>query len=282
MKEDYRRIAEAIRFIRSHVASQPSVERVAAHVGVSVHHFHRLFRRWAGISPKRYLESLTVEHARQRLGGQGSVLDISLELGLSSASRLHEQFVSIEAMSPGEVRARGQGVDIAWGIHAGPFGDMLVAQTRRGICLLAFVNGATTDTELDRLRRLYPKSSIREDREITALTADRLFDARNPPGEPFQLLVKGTNLQVNVWRALLRIPRGEICSYQQLARDAGRGDAVRAVASAVAANPVNYLIPCHRVLRANGDIGGFRGGPRLKQELLLWEADTTGAVAEDT
>lgn len=271
MNEDYARIEKAIGYIRSNIGSQPSVERIAAHVGVSVYHFHRLFRRWAGISPKRYLSLLTVDQARQLLGGSRSVLDVSLELGLSSPSRLHEQFVSIEAVTPGEFKTRGQGIEIAYGVHAGPFGETLIAQTRRGICFLAFTNQATLEKELNRLRRLYPLASLRGNPAAIAATAQRLFDVGETPGEPFHLLVKGTNFQINVWRGLLRIPRGGITSYRQLAQAVGRGDAVRAVANAVAANPVHYLIPCHRVLRANGDIGGFRAGIGLKRELLDWE-----------
>lgn len=274
MNADYARIEKAIGYIRSNIGSQPSVERIATHVGVSVYHFHRLFRRWAGISPKRYLSLLTVDQARQLLAGSRSVLDVSLELGLSSPSRLHEQFVSIEAVTPGEFKTRGQGIEIAYGVHGGPFGETLIAQTRRGICFLAFTNQATLEKELNRLRRLYPAASLRENPQAIAATAQRLFDVGETPDAPFHLLVKGTNFQINVWRGLLRIPRGGITSYRQLAHAVGRGDAVRAVANAVAANPVHYLIPCHRVLRADGDIGGFRAGIRLKRELLDWEADS--------
>ncbi|KPJ91101.1 MAG: hypothetical protein AMJ53_12320 [Gammaproteobacteria bacterium SG8_11] len=275
MNNDYLRIEKAIQFIRAHVNKQPSLQQVAAHVGLSPYHFQRLFRQWAGISPKRYLEFLTVGHGKWLLACSRSVLQATYDVGLSSPSRLHEQFITVQGGTPGEYKSHGGGLQIDYGIHTGPFGDMLIAQTRRGICLLAFVTETTQPIELARLRRLYTKAEIKQNQDTTAPTAQRIFPAPEPSNNQIHLAVKGTNFQIAVWRALLQIPYGRVISYNQLANTVARADAVRAVANAVAANPVNVLIPCHRVLRANGEIGGYRGGIDLKKELLAWEAYNT-------
>ena len=272
MNVDHARVAEAIRYIRQNLAKQPGLDEIAAHVGLSPQYFQRLFRRWAGLSPKRYLEYLTVERAKPLLRQFHSVFDAAYELGLSSPSRLHEQFVAVEATSPGDYKRKWCGVEIRYGLAPGPFGEMLIAQTRRGICLLAFVNPQTRARELDRLRRLYKLAALREDSAAARATADAVFAGCAAPAATIPLAIHGTNFQVSVWRALLRIPRGTVVSYSQLAEGIGRPAAVRAVANAVAANPVNYLVPCHRVLRADGRIGGYRGGSVIKRELLVWEA----------
>lgn len=274
MNADYARVEAAIRFIQHNLAKQPGLDEVAAHVSLSPHHFQRLFRRWAGLSPKRYLEHLTVEQAKPLLTQSHSVLGATHELGLTSPSRLYEQFVAVEASSPGEYKRKWQGVEIRYGLAPGPFGEMLIAQTRHGICLLSFVNEQTRTRELERLQRLYSLARLQQDTARARATADTVFARRNAPARAIQLAVRGTNFQVSVWRALLRIPRGEVLSYSQLAEAVGRPAAIRAAANAVAANPVNYLIPCHRVLRASGDIGGYRGGPGTKRKLLDWEAAT--------
>jgi AraC family transcriptional regulator of adaptative response/methylated-DNA-[protein]-cysteine methyltransferase len=272
MNNDYHRIERAIRFIRKNVGDQPSLQVIAAHVGLSPYHFQRLFRQWVGISPKRYLEFLTVEHSKWLLSCSRSVMQTAYDVGLSGPSRLHEQFVCVQATTPGEFKNRGEGVEIRYGIHTGPFGDMFIAQTQRGLCLLSFVNHTTADAELDRLKRWYSKARYQQDINGTAVTVQRIFQSAKSGDSTMHLAVRGTNFQINVWRALLRIPYGHVISYQQLACEVGRPDAVRAVANAVAANPINVLIPCHRVLRASGEIGGFRGGTEIKKELLAWEA----------
>jgi AraC family transcriptional regulator of adaptative response/methylated-DNA-[protein]-cysteine methyltransferase len=272
MNNDYQRIEQAIRFIRQNVDAQPDLEKVASSIGLSPHYFQRLFRQWAGISPKRYLAFLTVEQGKKLLAQSRSVMQASFDVGLSSPSRLHEQFISVQAMTPGEYKNHGEGIEIRYGVYTSPFGDMLIAQTAKGICFIAFVSQATRAAELARLKRLYGKATLISDSEATALTVQRIFRTARPGDPRIHLAVRGTNFQVNVWRALLRIPYGHVVSYQQLAGEAGRADAVRAVANAVAANPVNVLIPCHRVLRANGEIGGYRGGADLKKTLLAWEA----------
>lgn len=270
MNKDYARIEQSIRYIRKNRYKQPGLEDVASQVGLSSHHFQRLFRRWVGISPKRYLEFLTVERGKQLLAGSRSVMHVAYELGLTSPSRLHEQFISVSAMTPGEYKIQAQGLEIDYGIHTGPFGDMLIAQTQRGVCMLSFINEATKDSEITRLKRLYSKAVFKQDSDLTAETAQRIFQPRRPDNQ-VPLAVKGTNFQINVWRALLQIPYGQVVSYQQLAHWVAKPKAVRAVANAVATNPVNMIIPCHRVLRADGAIGGYRGGSDLKSELLEWE-----------
>jgi len=272
MNADHARVAAAIRYLRDNLTKQPGLDEIAAHVGLSPQYFQRLFRRWAGLSPKRYLEYLTVERAKPLLRQSCSVLEAGYELGLTSPARLHDQFVAVEASSPGEYKRNWRGVEIRYGLVPGPFGDMLLAQTRRGICLLSFVNEQTRARELTRLQRLYSLAILREDTAAARVAADAVFTRCNAPASAIHLAVHGTNFQVNVWRALLRIPRGTVVSYGQLAQGIGRPAAVRAVANAVAANPVNYLIPCHRVLRADGSIGGYRGGSGTKRKLLDWEA----------
>lgn len=277
MKDDYARIERALRYLQSRFAEQPGLDEVASQAGLSPYHFQRLFRRWVGISPKRYLEFLTVDHAK-RLLKSNSVLDTAYALGLTGPSRLHEQFAAIEAITPGEYKKKWQGIEIGYGFTPGPFGEMLIAQTARGVCLLSFVNRQTKGREFDRLRRLYRRAELKEDNLAAANTATAIFNVSKPQDGKFHLCVRGTNFQVNVWRALLKIPAGTITSYRQLADSIGKPTAARAVANAIAANPINYLIPCHRVLRSDGTIGGYRGGSQLKQTLLEWESSGIGPI----
>lgn len=280
MTSDYERIRAAIRFIDDHAREQPSLEQVAARVGLSPFHFQRLFRRWAGTSPKRFLEYLTAARARRLLEGSASVLDAALEVGLSGPGRLHDHFVSLEAVTPGEVRSRGAGLTIRYGVHPSPFGDMLLACTPRGICFLAFVTESSAQAELDEFCRRWAGAKLVHDVEGTALLASRVFDGPRDRGERLLLAVRGTNFQINVWRALLRIPPGTVCTYQAVAEAAGHPGAVRAAANAVAANPVAFLIPCHRVLRSTGQIGDYRWGAERKRVMLGWEAARTAVEPE--
>ncbi len=275
MHSDYGRIEAAISFIQEHVRSQPGLEEVASHVGLSPFYFQRLFRRWAGISPKRFLEFLTVEYAKQRLELSETILDTSLDLGLSGPARLHDQFVAIEAVTPGEYKRRGQNIEIAYGIYECPFGEMFVAQTRRGVCMLSFLSPGRHETELETLQSIWKNATIYEDRLRTALTMKRIFPRNAVANGRIHLIVHGTNFQINVWRALLRIPEGCAVSYRQLATYLGKPSTTRAVANAVAANPIGYLIPCHRVIRNNGLIGGYRWGSTRKKIMLAWESART-------
>ena len=241
-------------------------------------HFQRKFKAWAGVSPKRFLEFLTVQHAKELLDESAGILDAALDLGLSGPGRLHEQFVSIEAVTPGQYKQHGSGMKIYHGIHSSPFGMMFLALTDKGICELAFGSTEQLSEEAENLEINWPVAEIFHDPERTAVTADRIFspctDAqakRKIPSE-FHLSVKGTNFQVNVWQALLRIPVGCAVSYKQLAQLTGNPKAIRATASAVAANPVAYLIPCHRILRSTGELGGYHWGIERKSALIAWDS----------
>ena len=273
---DYEQIAEAIAYIRDNTTSQPSLEQIASRIGLSPWHFQRKFREWVGVSPKRFLEFLTVQHAKELLDKSASVLDAALDLGLSGPGRLHDQFVTIEAVTPGQYKRLGNGLKIYYGVHPCPIGMMLLALTDKGICELAFGSKEIMEKEAEDLVMRWPAARIYHDAQRTAPTADRLFSPRNASGDGresgFHLFVKGTNFQVNVWRALLRVPEGNLISYKQLAWLTGNPAAVRATASAVGANPVSYLIPCHRILRSTGELGGDHWGIERKRALIAWDS----------
>jgi AraC family transcriptional regulator of adaptative response/methylated-DNA-[protein]-cysteine methyltransferase len=269
---DYERIARAIEYLDEHRARQPALDEVARQVNLSPHHFQRLFTRWAGVSPKRFLQFLTIEHAKSRLVSDRSLLDLSLDVGLSGPGRLHELFVTLEAMSPGEYRRRAAGLAIAYGVHPTRFGPALIAATARGICGLHFIDRAAPERLL---HREWPGATLRQDPDATGALAARIFgplQRSSAPGKPLALLVKGSNFQIQVWRALLRLPPGRVASYRQIAQSIGRPLAARAVGSAIGANPVAWLIPCHRVIRESGHLSHYRWGPTRKAALLGWEA----------
>lgn len=269
---DYDRIAQAIQFIERNYRRQPTLDEVARSVYLSEFHFQRLFRRWVGISPKRFLQFLTIEHAKRRLDECRSVLDATYDAGLSSPGRLHDLFVTLEAVTPGEYKQKGAGLRIAYGFHATPFGTALLGATERGLCSLAFVDQGGEGEAIDELRERWQLADLDEDARQTAPLAERIFAPGERDDRPIPLFVQGTNHQVRVWEALLRVPAGAVVSYEQLAAAAGRPDAVRAVAGAVARNQVAYVIPCHRVIRKLGAFGGYRWGGARKQAILGWEA----------
>ena len=255
MSSDYERIETAIRYIEDNAAEQPSLEEIAAHVGLSPFHFQRLFRRWAGISPKRFLQFVTVEHAKELLADSSSVMDTAYEVGLSGPARLHDHFVALEAVTPGEYKSRGTGLEIRYGVHDSPFGDVFLATTDRGICGLRFLDDDPGEA-LSWLSGLWPGAGLSEDQRGTRSIARQIFES-DAPAEPIPVLVKGTNFQVAVWKALLRIPPGQLVAYEDVAHAIGRPSASRAVGSAVGANRISYLIPCHRVIRRSGALGGY-------------------------
>ncbi|MEM9273372.1 MAG: bifunctional helix-turn-helix domain-containing protein/methylated-DNA--[protein]-cysteine S-methyltransferase [Cyanobacteria bacterium P01_F01_bin.143] len=270
--ETYELIAEAIAFIRQNHLQQPDLATIAQHVHLSEYHFQRLFTRWAGISPKRFLQYLTVEYAKSKITETTNLLDLSTDIGLSSPGRLHDLFVKLEAMSPGELKKRGFGLEICYGIHSTPFGECLIATTSRGICNLNFLETTNKDTAEQALRLEWTNADIRQDQKATQKICDRIFKPGLSNNKPLVLCVKGTNFQIQVWRALLNIPFGGITTYQGLARTIGRPTAARAVGNALGRNPVGFLIPCHRVIRESGEFGGFRWGLERKAALLSWEA----------
>jgi AraC family transcriptional regulator of adaptative response/methylated-DNA-[protein]-cysteine methyltransferase len=272
---DYHRIEQAIRYLQDNARSQPGLAEVASHIGLSEYHFQRLFTRWAGISPKRFLQFLTKENAKALLS-RTSVLSAAFETGLSGPGRLHDLLVECEAVTPGEVRSKGSGVEIAYGFHPTPFGECLLAVTKRGICYLAFVDG-DRQAVFEQLRLDWSNASLRDDPSRTGSLVDLIFPSRRVDHSPLRqptgisLHLRGTNFQIKVWEALLRLPVGSAINYEALAGQVGSVNAARAVGSAVARNPVAYLIPCHRVLQKAGDFGNYRYGSVRKQAILGWE-----------
>ncbi|MCC6317395.1 MAG: methylated-DNA--[protein]-cysteine S-methyltransferase [Gemmatimonadaceae bacterium] len=270
--QDYERVTAAIRYLEGASPHQPSLHELAAHVGLSEFHVQRLFTRWAGISPKRFMQVQTLHHAKEALDGARSVLDGTYTAGLSSAGRLHDLFVNLEAVTPGEYRSGGQGVRIDAGFHDTPFGECLVAVTERGICGLSFVEG-DRDAGWADLEQRWPAAVVTESRARTSGLVSAIFEPlRGRARRPLALLVRGTNFQVQVWSALLRIPPGRFAAYEDIAHAISAPRAVRAVGTAVGRNPVAFLIPCHRVIRASGAIGGYRWGLPRKRAMIAWEA----------
>ena len=271
---DYERIARAIGYLQRHAGERPDLAAAARHVNLSEHHFQRLFTRWAGVSPKRFLQYLTLEHAKSRLTSTRSVLDLAGAVGLSGPGRLHDLFVTLEAMSPGEYRSGGAGLSIRYGVHESPFGAALIAITARGVCGLQFIAG--TGEAVDRLRQDWPDAELRRDPDATAPVSERLVrPLASRPGRALALLVRGSNFQVKVWRALLELPFGSLATYGDIAGRIGAPGAARAVGTAVGANPIAWLIPCHRVIRESGALGGYRWGAERKTAMLGWEAAHT-------
>ncbi len=297
---DYARIESAIRFIESRSREQPDLKEIASHLGLSPHHFQRLFSRWAGVSPKKFLEFLTVESAKRLLEQSASVLDASLELGLSGPSRLHDMFVQVEAMSPGEYKSMARGLSIRWGICPSPLGDCLIAESPRGICGLEFLDSPDSAQELEEaLGRRWAMAALERDDGRARELGQRIFaEARTPrdgaalggPGSggaakslaplrevplreaPLRVLLKGSDFQIQVWKGLLSIPEGRLVSYGSFAASLGMAGSARAVGTAIGNNPIGYLIPCHRVLRSSGEFGGYKWGLERKKALIALEA----------
>ena len=266
---DYERIASLISGLHA-APTQPSLEDMANEVGLSTFHFQRMFRIWVGISPKRYLQNLAAARAKARLDDAQTVLDTAYDIGLSGPSRLHDLFVSIEALTPGQYKNKGKGVQLDYGVHWTPFGPCLLAQTGRGITCLHFLED--DEDPIDFLRTQWANADIVHSPQNTAPIAYTIFHASERADQPFHLNLRGTNFQVQVWRALLKIPEGQTRSYGELAQAMDLPTThARAVANAIGSNPVAYLIPCHRVIRESGALGGYRWGLTRKERLLALE-----------
>lgn len=280
---DYHRIERAIRFLDESTPVRPSLEQVARHVGMSSFHFQRLFTRWAGISPKRFSQVLALEYAKDRLLASRNMIDATYDAGLSSGGRLHDLFVTLDAVTPGEFRELGHGLTISAGFHDTPFGEALLATSDRGLCGLTFHEGSRRAALKDLAAR-WPNATIVEQPRKTAPLAARIFkllEVRDPQGlVPLGLLVRGTNFQVKVWQALLQIPAGSVATYEDIASAIGSPNAVRAVGTAIGRNPVAFLIPCHRVIRTTGALGGYRWGLPRKRAMLAWEARSAAPSAQ--
>lgn len=269
--QDYRTVERAIRFLDEHFHRQPGLAEVAQHVGLSEFHFQRLFSRWVGISPKRFLQYLTKEYAKTALERSRPLLDVSLDAGLSGPGRLHDLFVQCEAVTPGEYKAAGEGLVIRYGVHPTPFGEALLAVTERGICGLRFVTSPGGAAELEEVRETWAAAEFREDKPETGRLIEQIFAPGDDP-VPLHLYIRGTNWQIKVWEALLRIPPGTRFTYSDIAAQIGAARAARAVGNALNHNPIAYLIPCHRVVRQTGVDHNYRWGGDRKRAMLAWEA----------
>lgn len=274
---DFARVAAAIRYLGERREQRPTLTDVARHVGLSNFHFNRMFRRWAGVTPKQYLDVLNGHAALQALRSRDSVLDAALETGLSGPGRLHDLMIELEAATPGELRGRGRDLEITWGQSESPFGLLAMAETPRGLCHLSFEDRAL-DAAPQALRERWPLARfVREDARARAI-AERLLGAAESAG-PLRLRVAGSNFQIRVWRALLERAAHETLTYGELARAVKMPKAARAVGNAVGANPIAWLIPCHHVLRENGALGGYRWGVDRKRAMLAWESLRAGAAS---
>ncbi|MBX2998984.1 MAG: methylated-DNA--[protein]-cysteine S-methyltransferase [Caldilineaceae bacterium] len=271
--QDYHIVAQAIHYLDAHFQRQPGLAEVAAHVGLSEYHFQRLFSRWVGISPKRFLQYLTKEYAKAALDRSRSLLDVSLDAGLSGPGRLHDLFVHCEAVTPGEYKSAGEGLTIHYGVHPTPFGEALLATTDKGICALNFVAGDGSPELAAQQARWRSARFVRDDRE-TGRLIEAIFAPSSDP-IPLHLYIRGTNWQIKVWEALLRLPSGARVTYGDIAQEVCTLKAARAVGNAVGSNPIAYLIPCHRVVRQSGGIHSYRWGGERKQAILAWEAAQT-------
>ncbi len=272
LSADYQRIEQAIFYLCQHYREQPSLSEIARTVNLSEYHFQRIFTNWAGISPKRFVQYLTKEEARQLLKRSADLLDVTYQVGLSSPGRLHDLFVTWEAVTPGEYKKRGAGLVVLYGFHPSPFGECLIGLTERGICSLQFTEGLDHELCLANLQQEWPRAYFKEAAAHTAASLQCVFSRQQGRLEsPLSLLLSGTQFQLKVWEALLQIPPGRIISYEMLAASIGHIGAERAVGNAIGRNPVAVLIPCHRVIRKMGEYGNYRYGVERKQALLGWE-----------
>lgn len=266
----HQRIAEVLAWLAEHHQDRPTLDEAAARAGLSPHHFQRVFTAHVGVSPKKFLAKLSLDQAKESLARRNSVLDASFDAGLSGPGRLHDLFVTHEAMTPGQWKTAADGMELRTGWHASPFGDCLIVASPAGICALGFAGpGTSRDRVFADLTAPYAGARLIDDRAATAPLARAAFAAGR---RDLSLVLRGTPFQLKVWDALLRIPSGSVVSYGDLAAGLAMPTATRAVASAVARNAVAWLIPCHRVLRATGAIGGYRWGPAQKRLMLAWEA----------
>ncbi len=277
---DYDVVRRAIGHIRENWRAQPEVGAIAEAAGVTPTELHHLFRRWAGITPKAFLQALTLDGARQLLRDSASVLDATYEVGLSGPGRLHDLFVTHEAMSPGEWKSGGEGLDIRYGFHPSPFGTALIMATPRGLAGLALTDAGKERAALADMQRRWPKASYIEDAAATAPLAKRIFDPTQwRAEEPLRIVLIGTDWEVRVWEALLKIPMGRLTTYSDIAGKMRSPKAARAVGTAVGKNPISFVVPCHRVVGKSGDLTGYHWGITRKHAILGWEAGRVSAAA---
>ena len=276
---DYDIVRRAIAHIRGNWRAQPEIDAIANAAGVSATDLHHLFRRWCGLTPKAFLQALTLDHARELLRSSASVLETAYEVGLSGPGRLHDLFVTHEAMSPGEWKAGGAGLTITYGFHPCPFGMALVMTTPRGLAGLALADAGKERSALKDMRSRWPKARYVEDFAATAATARRIFDpALWRKNQPLRVVLIGTDFEIRVWEKLLDVPMGHLTTYSDLAERAGSPRAARAVGAAVGKNPICFVVPCHRVIGKSGELTGYHWGLTRKRAMLGWEAGMAAAA----
>jgi AraC family transcriptional regulator of adaptative response/methylated-DNA-[protein]-cysteine methyltransferase len=276
---DYDVVRRAIGFISEQWRKQPEVEEIAHASGVTATELHHLFRRWSGLTPKAFLQAITLDRARTLLRDSASVLDAAYEVGLSGPGRLHDLFVTHEAMSPGEWKAGGEGLTLHYGYHPSPFGIALIVAAPRGLAGLAFADPGEEKAALADMQRRWPKAHYVEDATRTAPLAQRIFDPTLwRKDQPLRVVLIGTDWEVRVWETLLRIPLGQATTYSDIARKVGTAKASRAVGAAVGKNPISFVVPCHRVLGKSGKLTGYHWGITRKCAMLGWEAGRVGAA----
>jgi AraC family transcriptional regulator of adaptative response/methylated-DNA-[protein]-cysteine methyltransferase len=277
---DYDVVRRAIGHIRGHWRDQPEIEAIAEAAGVTPTELHHLFRRWAGLTPKAFLQALTLDGARQLLRDSATVLDATYEVGLSGPGRLHDLFVTHEAMSPGEWKSGGEGLTVFFGFHPSPFGSALVMATERGLAGLAFADPGEERAALADMKARWPRAAYVEDSARTAAIARRIFDSSQwQQDKPLRVVLIGTDWEVRVWETLLQIPMGRLTTYSDIASKIHKPAAARAVGAAVGKNPVSFVVPCHRVVGKSGDLTGYHWGITRKRAMLGWEAGQVGAAA---
>jgi len=278
--DDYAVVRKAIGHIRGHWREQPEIEAIAEAAGVTPTELHHLFRRWAGLTPKAFLQALTLDGARALLRSSASVLDTTYEVGLSGPGRLHDLFVTHEAMSPGEWKSGGEGLDMRYGFHPSPFGTALIMATPRGLAGLALADAGKERAALADMRRRWPKAKYAEDVAATAPLARRIFDPTQwRADQPLRIVLIGTDWEVRVWEALLKIPMGRLTTYSTIAGKVCIPAAARAVGAAVGKNPICFVVPCHRVVGKSGDLTGYHWGITRKRAMLGWEAGQVASAA---
>lgn len=273
---NYNRIAEAIAYIKQNFKAQPSLEEVAEKINISPFHFQRLFTDWAGVSPKKFLQYISVQHAKQILKGkQATLFDAAAETGLSGTGRLHDLFVNIEGMTPGEFKNGGENLAINYSYAESPFGNILVASTAKGICYMAFADEETESLAI--LQKTFPNAQYKQVVDLIQQNALYIFTHDWKKLSKIKLHLKGTDFQLKVWEALLKIPMGQLSTYGSIAEQIKNSNASRAVGTAIGNNPVAFLIPCHRVIQSTGTIGGYMWGPTRKTAIIGWEAARTNS-----
>jgi len=276
---DYELVRRTIEYLSGHWHDQPSLDEIAFNVGSSPDMVQRSFSRWAGITPKSFMQAITLDRARELLRDSATVLDASYEVGLSGPGRLHDLFVTHEGMPPGVYRSRGQGLTITWGLFPSPFGIAVVLTTPHGLAGLAFADEGGEDASFEDMRRRWPNAEYVRDDLAVEPTARRIFDQNQwRPDQPLRITLIGTDFEVRTWETLLRIPMGGATTYSDVARHIGKPKAVRAVGTAVGRNPISFVVPCHRVLGKSGGLCGYHWGLTRKKAILGWEAGATGAV----